>query len=202
MNFFDNHYATAHDVYENDAKHPPIVQAAATGDLKKIKRLLNNKEKISEVQYKTHINKARIWKEVQEKWGYDKEWDWYDDTPLIAAVRNNQAEIVKFLLDTGYCDPCWESCPTDDVYETALKVAEKNKNDAILKMIKVALNHWPEGRKGAQAGDSKTDNRNYKERQMSGDLPTMKSELENALKQAAPAVGKDATSKTNRNYNY
>lgn len=32
---------------------------------------------------------------------------------------------MKLLLSTGYCDPTLQSCPADDVYETALSAAEK-----------------------------------------------------------------------------
>lgn len=32
---------------------------------------------------------------------------------------------MKILLSTGYCDPTLQSCPADDVYETALSAAEK-----------------------------------------------------------------------------
>lgn len=44
---------------------------------------------------------------------------------MIAAARNGHVEIVKLLLETGYCDPTLESCPADDVYETALVAATK-----------------------------------------------------------------------------
>ena len=32
---------------------------------------------------------------------------------------------MKLLLSTGYCDPTLQSCPADDVYETALSAVEK-----------------------------------------------------------------------------
>merc|ERR1712002_621418 len=80
--------------------------------------------------------------------GYDKEWEWFGDTALIAASRNGHFNIVKALLLAG-ADPTLSSCPTDDVYETAEQAAEKQKMKGkanaytnILAILKVALGFW------------------------------------------------------------
>eukprot|EP00812_Abedinium_dasypus_P012475 NODE_5990_length_538_cov_279.581781.p1 GENE.NODE_5990_length_538_cov_279.581781~~NODE_5990_length_538_cov_279.581781.p1 ORF type:complete len:145 (+),score=42.59 NODE_5990_length_538_cov_279.581781:3-437(+) len=59
----------------------------------------------------------------EEKWGYDKSWEWHGDTPLTAAARSGHVAVVKTLLLEG-ADPTLECCPSDDVYETPLKAAE------------------------------------------------------------------------------
>ena len=51
------------------------------------------------------MNAARKWTEVQEKMGgYDKSWEWFGDTALIAAARACHVEVVNYLLMEG-ADP-------------------------------------------------------------------------------------------------
>eukprot|EP00392_Amoebophrya_sp_AT5.2_P009429 g9457.t1 len=115
-------YESAHDIYEHDKPHPAIVKAACTGDLVEVKKLLDrnkpdpcNKKKGAAAAL---VNACRNRKEVEEKWGYDKEWDWDDDTPLIAAAREGHVDVVCELLIRGADTTC-KSCPSDDVHETA-----------------------------------------------------------------------------------
>ena len=44
------------------------------------------------------LNGCKVVKEVEEKCGYDKEWDWYGDTALIASARAGHDEIVRIEL--------------------------------------------------------------------------------------------------------
>ena len=60
------------------------------------------------------VNDRRMRKEISERNGYDKEWTWWDDTPLIAAARSGHAAAVKLLLESK-ADPMLEACPLDDV---------------------------------------------------------------------------------------
>ncbi len=57
-------------------------------------------------------------KEISERNGYDKEWTWRDDTPLIAAARSGHLAAVKLLLERK-ADPFLEACPLDDVHVNA-----------------------------------------------------------------------------------
>ena len=51
-----------------------------------------------------------------EKWGYDKEWTWDDDTALVAAAREGHAHVVAELLVRG-ANLHHRSCPEDDLHE-------------------------------------------------------------------------------------
>lgn len=69
------------------------------------------------------LNACRKRREVQEKHGYDKEWNWDDDTPLIAAARNGHVPVVHELIIQN-ADLMRKSCPADDVHETAVIAVE------------------------------------------------------------------------------
>ena len=116
----DGYYFTQHDMYKKDESDSAFVRAAGRGDLisvreeieeaKKLPRSVNvdisvvgsNKKKSpkkkSPKTYESVLNGARIWKEVQEKYGYDKEWDWHGDTALIAAARAGHDQVVRIYL--------------------------------------------------------------------------------------------------------
>ena len=65
--------------------------------------------------------------EAYEKWGYDKTWQWYGDTALIAAARSGKAEVVRYLLAEGLADPTLDTCVSEDNYESATKACEVGK---------------------------------------------------------------------------
>lgn len=111
------------DIYGPNEYEPPLVMFSRTGNIKAVQKFFKASG-FSPVQ----INVARKWTEVEEKMGYDKSWDWYDDTPLIAASREGHFDVVKYLV-SHEADPTLESCHRCDVYETALKAA----NDTLLK---------------------------------------------------------------------
>ena len=92
--------------YLGTEEHPPIVEAAREGDINRIKGILD-------ADIGT-VNDRRMRKEISERNGYDKEWTWWDDTPLIAAARSGHAAAVKLLLESK-ADPMLEACPLDDV---------------------------------------------------------------------------------------
>jgi hypothetical protein len=184
-------------------KHPPIVKAASQGKLAYMKKLLKTKENKGAVMLKQHINKARIWEESEDKMGgYSKEWYWYDDTPLIAAVRNNQFKIARYLLETGLVNPHWISCPYEDVTQTALKAAEKSGHQKMIAMIKIAETYWP-GSPGGRGSYSASADYNGKDKriytaEMTGDLEEMKAKIELAIEGIAEPTGRPGQA----GYNY
>ena len=72
---------------------PPIVKYAAQGNLKAVKKCIN--------QNYIDVDACGQWTETEEKYGYEKSWNWKMDTPLLAAVRHEQIEVVTL----GYTLP-------------------------------------------------------------------------------------------------
>ena len=115
----DDYKFTKYDVYEKDESHPEIVVKARNGDLDCIKNILQKT-----AQPVATINSSRKWTETEEKWGYDKSWEWHDETPLLAASRNRYVDIVHYLL-TMKADPTLEGCIACDTTESPIKAVEK-----------------------------------------------------------------------------
>ena len=109
-------YSTRHDFYRGDRVHPEVVQAARCGDLVEVRRILDEDP--------AALESFRRRREVVEKWGYDKEWTWNDDTALVAAAREGHAHVVAELLVRG-ANVHHRSCPEDDVHETAEGAAQR-----------------------------------------------------------------------------
>lgn len=119
INSYSNHYLSGNgELYEGDEADPALVKYARHGDLAAVKRCTEASGSLP-----VNLNKSRKWTEVVEKWGYDKSWEWYDDTALIAAARSGHFDIVVHLLELG-ADPTLEACHVCDEYETALQAAE------------------------------------------------------------------------------
>ena len=121
---WDDCYSTSNGLYKKNDTDSPFVLAAKFGDLKLVQSLYEQSE---DSEKQSVLNQARKWTEVQEKYGYDKQWDWFGDTALIAASRNCHLDVVKYLLLQG-ADPNLESCPYDDQYESAEKAAKSQLN--------------------------------------------------------------------------
>eukprot|EP01084_Bolivina_argentea_P121354 215044_1 len=129
-------FESTHDIYPKDDPIPDIVLAAQRNDLKTIKQHIKNGK---------DLNKRQRWTEVQEKFGYDKSWEWYGNSALIEASQRGFTDIVKVLLLNG-ANPILESCPTEDVHHTALKAASNStqKNNLIIKMLSEVTKLWKE----------------------------------------------------------
>eukprot|EP00091_Calanus_sinicus_P025187 TRINITY_DN9463_c1_g1_i1.p1 TRINITY_DN9463_c1_g1~~TRINITY_DN9463_c1_g1_i1.p1 ORF type:complete len:191 (-),score=73.52 TRINITY_DN9463_c1_g1_i1:401-949(-) len=126
--------------YAPDEKDSMLVTAARAGNLETVKQIV---EGCQADQKAGTLNAARKWTEVQEKMGgYDKSWEWFGDTALIAAARAGHVEVVKYLLVEG-ADPTLSSCPSDDEYETAEKAAENREKqlEKTIQSIK-SRNHY------------------------------------------------------------
>ncbi|XP_066911071.1 uncharacterized protein [Clytia hemisphaerica] len=111
----EDYFESNYDIYPKDEKTPNIVDYAGKGLLSLIQRETKDKKAGA-------INGSRKWTEVEEKWGYDKSWEWHDDTPLIAAARNGHFEVAHYLLSVG-ADPTLESCHVCDENGNASKAA-------------------------------------------------------------------------------
>jgi len=110
---------TTYGYYPPDQKDSKLVRAARVGNLPSVMALL---EKCDLIDRAKVINAARKWTEVQDRWGFDEALSWFGDTPLVAAARAGQEEVVRALL-VGGADPTLQACPAQDVLETALQAA-------------------------------------------------------------------------------
>ena len=86
------------------------------------------------------VNHARRWTEVEEKWGYDKSWEWFDSTAITVTARRGELAMVKALLLAG-ADPTLVGCHTDDVNENSAQAAERSKTS-----VESALRGLEEGK--------------------------------------------------------
>jgi len=111
-------------------------------------------ERQRELKLTRFLNLARRWNEVEDKWGYDKSWEWNCDTPLLKAVRNAHVDVTQFLLVHG-ADPTLKSCITCDRHEDAASVVshlldvagmgpKRTRYDLIDDMLTAAMRFWPE----------------------------------------------------------
>jgi len=140
-------FAESHTRNEKDSK---LVTEAKAGNLQAVKQII---ERCPAAKKVGMLNGARKWTEVEWKHGlYEKSWDWYGDTALIAAARAGNVEVVKYLLYEG-ADPTLKSCPSDDQYETAQEAAEKREKqfETTLQNIRKGTYHVDENdiQKGA-----------------------------------------------------
>ena len=118
----DEYRFTKYDVYEKNEIDPDIVLKAREGDLEGIKNIL-----LKTGRPVATINASRKWTETEEKWGYDKSWEWHGETPLLAACRNRHVEVVHYLL-TNEADPTLEGCISCDVTESPISAVNKEVN--------------------------------------------------------------------------
>ena len=142
--------------YKEEEPDSELVQSAAVGNMANV-RLLVEKTSGNVIERALLVNAAGHWTEVEEKWGYDKTFEWYNDTALIVAARHGRAEVVRYLLAEGLADPTLETsvnCNGDD-YEmhSAQKACEWGKvrhssrsaltqYDEISKLLAAASPFW------------------------------------------------------------
>ena len=85
-------WCTKNDVHMSAKEdHPAIVQAARREDAAGVRRIIDRNPE--------QVNAHRKRTEVEESCGYDKVWQWDDDTALITAARNGHVAVVEVLLE-------------------------------------------------------------------------------------------------------
>jgi len=117
---YSEYTMTEYGCYKPDETDSPIVLAAKRGDISKVEKILKESGNSLKV-----LNSARKWTEVEEKYGYDKSWEWFGDTPLIGAASGGYFRIVKLLLLLG-ADPTLVSSPSCDQYVCAIDGLNNN----------------------------------------------------------------------------
>ena len=134
-----DYFSSRHDIYKEDEVDSDLVKTARSGGLESLLAELDKLPKKDGSSRAAKLNHARRWTEVEEKWGYDKSWEWFGDTALTAAARRGEAEIVRALLVAG-ADPTLQACPSSDVTETAVQAAEtaRTRAEAAVKEVEEA----------------------------------------------------------------
>ena len=85
-------WCTKNDVHMSAKEdHPAIVQATRRGDVEGVRRILDRNPEL--------VDARRKRTEVDESTGYDKIYQWGDDTALITAARNGHLAVVEVLLE-------------------------------------------------------------------------------------------------------
>ena len=127
-----DYYHSQYGMYKKDEEDGEFVRLAKSGSLPELEAAIAKLPKAG-TERAAKLNHARRWTEVEEKWGYDKSWEWFGSTAITAAARRGEVAMVKALLVAG-ADPTLVGCHTDDVHQNAVKAAEhsmKNAKDAV-----------------------------------------------------------------------
>ena len=167
-------YDTGH--IKPDGKHSELFHAASSGDLGRVKQIVSSTEQrqqeqelqqLQQLQLSKNkkkkkkkkqeaittlldvINHAREWTEVDYRLsGFTKEYEWYDRTPLMIAIKNGHVDIVLFLLQQG-ADPTLAACVDEDCFTGAENEvanfinSNMEKKDFLNDMITVSLKYHP-----------------------------------------------------------
>jgi len=144
---FSDYYLSEYGMYKKDEKESELVRLAKCGSVAQLEAELAKLPQ-SRTEKAVLLNHALRWTEVQEKWGYDKSWEWFHSTAITVAARRGQLAMVKALLLAG-ADPTLEGCHTDDVYQNAVQAAEYSRKNAesAVKNLKEGKLDWLEERK-------------------------------------------------------
>lgn len=95
-------------------RDPRVMQLAMDGNLAAV---------TAELQRGADLESCGTWTEVQEKCsGYDKSWDWKNDTPLSMACSQGHLLVVQMLLDRR-ANPHHRVCNECDVHYDPLSIA-------------------------------------------------------------------------------
>jgi Ankyrin repeats (3 copies)/Zinc finger C-x8-C-x5-C-x3-H type (and similar) len=143
-------YDTSH--VPRDEEHSALYIAAKDGDLAKVQQALlavvgrhmNEDETCPTSAVNNNmlrvkiLNHARRWTEVDCMMsGFTKEYAWFDRTPLMIAIVQGHAAIVKYLLQQG-ADPTLAACPREDYYHVrAAQEAERAYTQAKQNIIQL-----------------------------------------------------------------
>ena len=205
----NGYYYSGNDFYPPDDPHPALVDFAKRGDIDSVKKLIGQAESKakdkSDKTFAQFVNDSRVRKEVQEKYGYDKTWDWYDDTALIASARLGNVEIVKLLLLTGVCDPTLKSCPDEHVYENAYEAVTNakdqnsnlnvsfngNSKEVVMEMLDIANKYWEPATYQSARGDKRRVFSNRIKCKDEAELDVFIREITNAASNFKPNTGID-----------
>ena len=138
-------YDTSH--VKSDCQHSEFYRVCEQGNLKKAKSMLAKETTIA--KRLTTINGARRWTEIDYKAsGFTKEYEWFDRTPVLIAIKKGHVSLVKYLLEEG-ANPALEACYADDCTTTAKKeaatscAATEKDRQLIKDMVDVCLEYYP-----------------------------------------------------------
>jgi hypothetical protein len=106
-----------------DLPTPPIVTAAGYGQLERVRSIVERATQRGPEFARAIMNAAGAWQEVEEKWGYDKTWEWHGQTALAKACSQKRHAVVHYLLSVG-ADPYLKAMVHCDQSENAFESAK------------------------------------------------------------------------------
>lgn len=133
-------YDTSH--VKKDGQHSEFYRACEKGDLDEVKDMLAREADIP--TRLSVINGARRWTEIDYRAsGFTKEWEWFDRTPLLIAIKKGHVNIVRYLLEEG-ANPALQACYADDCTTDAKKEAwssnaTSKERDQMMAMLDVCF---------------------------------------------------------------
>lgn len=131
---------------KSDGQHSEFYRICEQGNLEKAKSILAKQTTVAK-RLET-INGARRWTEIDYRAsGFTKEYEWFDRTPLLIAIKKGHVNVVRYLLEEG-ADPALKACYADDRTTNAKKEAETcdattEDRQLIKDMVDVCLKHYP-----------------------------------------------------------
>ena len=207
------YYNSDDESYPPEYPHPDLVAYAKKGDITSMRKLINeaevNAKEQSDDSFAKFVNDARVRKDVRLFRGfkcvYEDEFDWYDDTALIASARLGNVEIVKLLLLTGVCDPTLKSCPDEHVYENAYEAVTNakdqnsnlnvtfngNSKEVVMEMLDIANKYWEPATYQSARGDKRRVFSNRIKCKDEAELDVFIREIRNAASNFKPNIGID-----------
>ncbi len=106
-----------------DDPQPEIVLAAQCGDLFMVKSIVESAN--DDEGRRKLVNASRRWTEVDHKTSNAlNEYEWHDETALLAAVAADCSEIVEYLL-RELADPTLEACLDGDYFVSAVDIVKR-----------------------------------------------------------------------------
>lgn len=136
-------YDTSH--VKKDDPHSEFYMLCAGGNLDRVKAMLSRET--TTAKKLQLINSARRWTEVDYKAsGFTKEWEWFDRTPLLIAIKRGHVDVVKYLLKQG-ANPALQACYSDDCITDAKKDASTSnatseEQEQMMAMIEICLPYY------------------------------------------------------------
>jgi len=93
---------------------------------------------MAEIERGVSLESCGTWTEVEEKWGYDKSWNWKNDAALSMACSQGHLLVVQLLLQRK-ANLHHRTCNECDVHYTPLEISLQMRHLRCARVLKEAL---------------------------------------------------------------